>query len=83
MSAVWEVFKVNKDDETKAICGLCLGIKRFSRGTEKRNRGTTNLRRHLESAHPTKWKELNDNEAKRKAADRKSLNYCRLGWTSG
>ena len=23
MSAVWEVFKVDKDDETKAICGLC------------------------------------------------------------
>ena len=70
MSAVWEVFKVDKDDESKAICGLCPNAKRFSRGTDKRNRGTTNLRRHLESAHQAKWKELNNKETKRKEADR-------------
>ena len=56
MSAVWEVFKVDKDDETKAICGLCPDAKRLARGTDKRNLGTSNLRRHLESVHPAKWK---------------------------
>ena len=57
-SLVWEVFKVDSKDSTKAICSVCSD--KLSRGKDPRNQGTSNLRRHLQNKHKEKWKELEE-----------------------
>ena len=68
MSSVWDVFTVDEKDKTKANCSMC--SKKLSRGEDPRNRGTSNLRRHLQSSHREKWAELEREERKRKDANR-------------
>ena len=76
MSAIWTYFKVKEKDATKAICLECqkAGVeKEFARGANARTMGTSNLRRHIQSAHSDKWKELELAEKKRKEVNRKFL----------
>ncbi|KAI2645626.1 Zinc finger BED domain-containing protein 4 [Labeo rohita] len=50
MSAVWNYFKVNEDDKTKADCKLCSA--KLSRGGSKGSAfNTSNLIKHLKSQH--------------------------------
>ena len=74
MSAIWTHFKVKEKDETKAICLECQKegvVKELARGANARTMGTSNLRRHLQSAHSDKWKEVEEVEKKRKETNRK------------
>ena len=68
MSAIWAHFKVKDGDQTKAICQLCQ--KELSRGENARTRGTSNLRRHIQSAHSDEWKKTEEADKKRKEANR-------------
>ena len=55
-SIVWEYFKINDNDESKAECLVCKssgGRSLLSRGgKQKKHVTTTNLRSHLQSLHP-------------------------------
>ena len=66
-SAVWEVFKVDERDKSKANCTLCGN--QLTRGADARSRGTSNLRRHLQTAHLKKWTELDEKDKKQKDAN--------------
>lgn len=48
-SEVWNYFQINCVDENTAVCNLCL--KKISRGGKSHT--TSNLRKHLESQHPS------------------------------
>ncbi|XP_067303799.1 zinc finger BED domain-containing protein 4-like [Pseudorasbora parva] len=57
MSAVWNYFKVNEDDKTKADCKLCSA--KLSRGGSKGSAfNTSNLIKHLKSQHDNEYKEF-------------------------
>ena len=72
MSLVWQVFEPDDKDKSKAICSLCKSI--LSRGGENpRNQGTSNLKRHLQAAHPKRWREVELAETKKNADKRKSI----------
>ena len=70
-SIVWEYFKINDNDESKAECLVCKssgGRSLLSRGgKQKKHVTTTNLRSHLQSLHPSKYIELESKETARSA----------------
>ncbi|XP_077101521.1 zinc finger BED domain-containing protein 4-like [Siphateles boraxobius] len=57
MSAVWNYFKVNEDDKTKADCKLC-SAKLSRRGSKGSAFNTSNLIKHLKSQHDNEYKEF-------------------------
>ncbi|XP_035772202.1 uncharacterized protein LOC118455981 [Neolamprologus brichardi] len=57
MSAVWNFFKVNENDKTKADCKLCSA--KLSRGGSKGSAfNTSNLIKHLKSQQDNEYKEF-------------------------
>ena len=70
MSLVWQVFSKVETDKSKVKCNECSKV--LGRGGEDpRNQGTSNMRRHLITAHGRLWKQLNNAEHKRQAENRK------------
>lgn len=65
-SIVWKLFKVDGDDQSKAICQLCEA--KISRGQRTGSFTTTNMLKHLNVKHA---KELKDEEEKAKKEEEK------------
>ena len=64
-SVVWEYFEISETDSSKAKCLKCDA--NISRGSkDPKTQTTSNLRRHLESYHRNQFKELAEEEKKRK-----------------
>ena len=60
-SSGWNYFSISLDDETKAICMECQ--EKVARGGAKtKSFSTSNMRKHLQTHHPDKLKELVESE---------------------
>uniref|UniRef100_A0A1A8J877 Zinc finger, BED domain containing 4 n=1 Tax=Nothobranchius kuhntae TaxID=321403 RepID=A0A1A8J877_NOTKU len=63
MSAVWNYFKVDEDDKTRADCKLC-SVKLSRGGAKGSALNTSNLIKHLKSKHDNEYKEFTDSVKK-------------------
>lgn len=68
-SAVWSLFKVNENDQSKVTCDLCQKV--LSRGGKTANSfTTTNMIKHLKSAHKEQYEQEQMAVKERSKADR-------------